>query len=141
MPSRLHEFDDLRPHMLRIVSGLSVVARLEIRTCLPEVSRNIRRRSALNVGGCRVAISWLLIDSSQFAESRCRSCFAAPSASIYPMIKRMFVMMAKASTPSRRPEPFPDSDRPVSAAAEVARAVLEMVLRVRESVQSESSEF
>ena len=24
----LHEFDDLRPHMLRIVSGLSVVARL-----------------------------------------------------------------------------------------------------------------
>jgi hypothetical protein len=28
MPSRLHEFDDLRPHMLRIVSGLSVVARL-----------------------------------------------------------------------------------------------------------------
>ncbi|MFZ1006344.1 MAG: hypothetical protein WAN65_05885, partial [Candidatus Sulfotelmatobacter sp.] len=46
--------------------------------------------------------------------------------------------MAKASTSSRRPEPFRDSDRPVSTAAEVARAVLEMVLGVRKSVQGES---
>ena len=47
-------------------------------------------------------------------------------------------MMAKASTSSRRPEPFRDSDRPVSTAAEVARAVLEMVLGVRKSVQGKS---
>ena len=49
-------------------------------------------------------------------------------------------MIAKASTLSSRPEPFPDSDRPVSVptAAEVAQAILEMVLRVRESVQGES---
>ena len=49
-------------------------------------------------------------------------------------------MMAKASTSSSRPGPFPKSDRPVSVptAAEVAQAVLEMVLSVRESVQGES---
>jgi pyruvate kinase len=56
------------------------------------------------------------------------------------MIKRMFVMMAKASAPASRPEPFPNSDPPVSiaTAAEVAQAVLEAVVRVRESVQCES---
>ena len=49
-------------------------------------------------------------------------------------------MMAKASMPSSRAEPFPNSGRPVSVPApeEVAQAVLEMVLRVRGSVQSES---
>ena len=55
------------------------------------------------------------------------------------MIKRLFVMNARASTPSSRPDPFPESDRPASIpAASGARAVLEMVLRVRESVRRES---
>ena len=49
-------------------------------------------------------------------------------------------MMAKASTLSSRPEPFPNSGPPASVptAEEGAQAVLETVLRVRESVQGES---